>query len=103
MEQLDIYTDYYLIKRHLDETSEARKIIDSANSVPLHSLVGIQNLLEKLPRHEILRPVELEQFSNFIKDTAKLKRFMLKQSVILALVYLILRRLQRLQKSMTFL
>ena len=77
MEQLDIYTDYYLIKRHLDETSEARKIIDSANSVPLHSLVGIQNLLEKLPRHEILRPVELEQFSNFIKDTAKLKRFML--------------------------
>ena len=43
MEQLDIYTDYYLIKRHLDETGEARKIIDSANSVPLHSLVGIQN------------------------------------------------------------
>ena len=77
MDQLDIYTDYYLIKRHQGETSEARTIIDSANSVPLHSLVGIQNLLCKLPRHEILRPSELEQISNFIKDTGKLKWFMM--------------------------
>jgi len=73
MDHLDIFTDIHLIKRHLSETSEARTIIDSANSVPLHSLVGIHNLLEKLPRHEILRPAELEQISNFIKDTGKLK------------------------------
>lgn len=76
IENLEIYTDYYLINRHLGETTEARAILDTSNSVPLHGLVGIQSLLEKLLRHEILRPVEIEQIANFIKDTGKLKRFM---------------------------
>jgi len=76
IDTLEIYTDYYLINRHLSETTEARSILDTSNSVPLHGLVGIQGLLEKLLRHEILRPVEIEQIANFVKDTGKLKRFM---------------------------
>ncbi len=77
IDALDIHTDIHLIKRHLNETSEARIILDQANSVPLHALMGIKGLMDKLNRHEVYRASEIEQIAGFIKDAARIKRFML--------------------------
>ncbi len=77
IDALEIHTDIHLIKRHLNETSEARMILDQANSVPLHALIGIKGLMDKLNRHEVYRAPEIEQISGFIKDAAKIKRFMI--------------------------
>lgn len=77
IDALEIYTDIHLIKRHLNETSEARNILDQANSVPLHALIGIKGLMDKLNRHEVYRAPEIEQIAGFIKDAAKIKRFMI--------------------------
>lgn len=77
IDQLPIYTDYFLIQRHLEETTEARKILDDASSVPIHSLQGIKTIIDKLPRHEVLRVAEIETMGNFIKDANRIKKFML--------------------------
>lgn len=76
IENLEIATDYYLVVRRLDETTEARSIYDVSGSVPLHALTGIKNVIDKLERSEILRPTDLTHMSGFIKDTQKMIRFM---------------------------
>jgi dsDNA-specific endonuclease/ATPase MutS2 len=76
IDNLEISTDYYLVIRRLEETSEARRIYDVSNSIPLHALTGIKNVIEKLGRSEILRPVDLTHMAGFIKDTQKMIRFM---------------------------
>ncbi|GAB6108499.1 endonuclease MutS2 [Fusibacter bizertensis] len=79
MANLEIHKDYYLITRHLRETTEARAILDVAGTVPLHSLSGIKQIIEKLNRHEILRITEISSLSLFIKDTSKMRSFMLER------------------------
>lgn len=76
---LEIFSDYYLITRHLRETTEARAILDVAGTVPLHSLSGIKQIIEKLNRHEILRITEISSLAIFIKDTSKMRYFMLER------------------------
>lgn len=76
IENLEIVTDYYLVVRRLDETTEARNIYEVSNSIPLHALTGIKNVIEKLGKSEILRPTELTHMAGFIKDTQKMIRFM---------------------------
>lgn len=69
-------TDYYLIQKKLDETTEAKKMLAASNSIPLHALVGIKGVIEKLSRHEVLTPSDLTHISGFIKDCQKLVRHM---------------------------
>lgn len=76
IENLEIMTDYYLVVRRLEETTEARNIYDVSNSIPLHALTGIKNVIEKLGRSEILRPTDLNHMAGFIKDSQKMIRFM---------------------------
>ena len=76
IDTMTFYEDYYLVKRHLGETTEARILLDEAGSIPLHRLSGIAPLLDKLKRHESLRPSEFEQLAGFIKESNRLKRFM---------------------------
>ncbi|MDH8677299.1 hypothetical protein QE109_04015 [Fusibacter bizertensis] len=82
MANLEIMTDYYLILRHLGETSEARAVLDHAGTVPLHSLNGIKQIIEKLGRHEVLRIAEISNLALFIKDTSKMRYFMLERMEI---------------------
>ncbi len=82
MVNLEIYTDNYLIARHLGETTEARAILDHAGAVPLHSLNGVKQVIEKLNRHEVLRVMEISNLALFIKDTSKMRYFMLERVAI---------------------
>lgn len=73
---LDYMTDPFLIRSHLEETTESRAILNYGTSIPLHSLNGIGEILDKIKRDEILRPLELTKVQGFIKDTQKMIRFM---------------------------
>ena len=76
VDHLEVLTDYYLIKRHQRETTEARLILDHSGSIPLHGLKGVKTQLDKLKRSEIMRPVEFELVASFIKESTRMKIFM---------------------------
>lgn len=65
------------IARNLQETTEARAIVDRSSSVPLHGLKGIKNIKDKLNKGTNLTPEELETIGGLLRDGKKLKRFML--------------------------
>lgn len=76
VEKLEPYVDKYVIEKNLNETSEARKIVNITSSIPIHGLVGIENILEKLKKEMVLSTEDLSIISGLLKDTIKLKRFM---------------------------
>ncbi|MDP4090392.1 MAG: endonuclease MutS2, partial [Bacillota bacterium] len=76
IERLEPSLDRHKIERWLEETTEARSIVDRSSSIPLHGLKGIKGLKEKLGKTAALLPEELEGLSGFLKDCLKLKRFM---------------------------
>ena len=76
MEKLQPSTDIQLIQRWMDETTEAREIIDRKSSVPLHGLTDIDKGLKKLGKGGTLNPLELTAISELLRSVAKIKRFM---------------------------
>ena len=76
IDKLEPYLDINLIEKHMKETFEARKIVDINSSIPIHSLIGMKHLKEKIEKGGILLPEELESLSCMLKETEKLKRFM---------------------------
>ncbi len=76
IDKLESYVDIKLIERHLEETTEARAIVDRSSSVPLHSLTGVKNIKEKLGKGGNLSPEELEAVCGLLREGTKLKRFM---------------------------
>ena len=76
LKQLKMNTDPYLIEMRLNETTEARCILDGAGSVPLHRLNGVGDLLKRIEIGEVLVPLAFEKLSHFIDECSKLNRFM---------------------------
>lgn len=64
------------IGKRLAETSEARVIVDSRSSVPIHSLQGIDAAFLLLDKGGILTPSQCEAVAGFIGECRKLKLFM---------------------------
>lgn len=77
---LDMMVDPYLIQNAIEETQEARALLDMSSSVPLHGLEGIKGILDKLKREEVLRANDFWQLSGFIKDCEKMKQFMVDKA-----------------------
>lgn len=76
IDKLEPMMDIALIKKNMEETTEARKIVDRSSSIPLQSLSGIKNVLSKIHKSLILSPQELELIALLLKDTNKMKSFM---------------------------
>lgn len=68
--------DINVIRRQLNETSEAKNLVNKSSSIPLHSLTGMKNILDKLSKDSLLAPEELSALAVFLRDGEKLKRFM---------------------------
>lgn len=68
--------DYYLIQKKLKETTEAKKMLNASKSIPLHALMGIKGIIEKLNRQEILSSSDLTHMSGFIRDCQKMIKHM---------------------------
>ncbi len=74
--RLTPYVDINIIRRYMEETTEARAIVDITSSIPIHSLNGMKNIEQKLEKGEILQTFDLEALSSFIHEGSRLKRFM---------------------------
>jgi DNA mismatch repair protein MutS2 len=76
IDKLEPEIDINVIERCLLETSEARAIIDRSSSVPLHSLLDIEFIRDKIGKGINLLPAELESICGMLRDGKKLKKFM---------------------------
>lgn len=65
-----------VIENRQAETTEARAIVDQYYSIPLHSLTGIEAMLDKPDKGMTLTPEELGSISGFLEECKKLKRFL---------------------------
>lgn len=68
--------DINRIRTWLAETTEARAIVNKSSSLPIHSLAGVKNIIDKVDKGMVLLPEELSSMGLLLKDCEKLKRFM---------------------------
>lgn len=76
IDRLEPYMDANVIERYMQETDEARTIVNRCSSIPIHSLAGIKYIKDKLGKGINLLPEELEAISCLLREGKKLKRFM---------------------------
>ncbi|MGE7688591.1 endonuclease MutS2 [Lysinibacillus sp. NPDC097214] len=68
-----------VVKNRLNETTEARAILDAEGHVPFLGVSNIDNTIKKLEKGIILDPSELVSISDFLRGCRKIKKFMLEK------------------------
>lgn len=86
VEALEPITEGQVIKTWLTETTEAKSILGVTSSIPLHSLKGIDDVIEKLGKGMVLRPGELSNLGDFLENAIRMRRFMEKVQEMAPLV-----------------
>ncbi|PEB47485.1 mannonate oxidoreductase [Bacillus pseudomycoides] len=66
-----------VVKNRLNETTEARAILDAEGHVPFFGISNIDSTIQKLEKGMILDPNELVRVSDFLRGCRKVKKFML--------------------------
>lgn len=66
-----------VVKNRLNETTEARAILDAEGHVPFFGISNIDSTIQKLEKGMILDPTELVSVSDFLRGCRKVKKFML--------------------------
>ncbi|WZL81820.1 endonuclease MutS2 [Vallitaleaceae bacterium 9-2] len=75
-------TDYERIEQQMEETTQARNILNASTSIPLLGNNHIEQLLIKVEKNGILQPEELESMYHMMVTTDKMKRFMQEQQFL---------------------
>lgn len=68
--------DIVEIEGWLKETNEVRAIIDISSSVPIHSLKGMESIMDKLKKDTVLNVEDLSAIEGLLKEGKRLKKFM---------------------------
>jgi DNA mismatch repair protein MutS2 len=68
--------DINIAENWLMETTETRAIVNRSTGIPIHSLTGIEKVLEKFGKGSILNPEELNILLGILRSAARIKRFM---------------------------
>lgn len=76
IENIKPSTDIKTIEVWLKEAAEARLIIDKSSSIPLHSLNGIDVLMEKINKSSILIPEDFEKILGLLIASQRTQKFM---------------------------
>ncbi|SMG35976.1 endonuclease MutS2 [Paenibacillus aquistagni] len=66
-----------IVKLRLNETTEARNILDTESHVPLIGISNIEYMMEKLDKGMVLDPAELVAIADFLRGCRKIKRYMI--------------------------
>ncbi len=66
-----------VVKTRLNETTEARVIVDAEGHVPFLGVSNIEHIMTKLAKGMILDPSELISMSDFLRGCRNIKKFML--------------------------
>ena len=76
IDRLEPSSNIKLVKKRLDETSEARALLDAAKYIPLEGIFNIDNLIDNIEKGMVLDPDGLTKISNFFRGCRKIKEFM---------------------------
>lgn len=77
LEKLTPSANMNTVHVRLNETTEARAILDTESHVPLVGISNIEFLMERLEKGMVLEPAELIAISDFLRGCRKMKQFML--------------------------
>ncbi|WP_042149637.1 endonuclease MutS2 [Paucisalibacillus sp. EB02] len=66
-----------VVKDRLNETTEARAILDAVGNMPFFGVSNIEYIIQNLEKGMILDPSELVSVSDFLRGCRKIKKFML--------------------------
>ena len=76
LDQLQPSSLLNVVKIRLNETTEARSLLNAENHIPLKGISNVGNLIEKLEKGIILEPAELIAIADFLRGCRNIKRFM---------------------------
>ncbi|KAB8138041.1 endonuclease MutS2 [Gracilibacillus oryzae] len=79
LDKLKPSSNIKVVKNRLNETTEARAILDAEGHVPFSGISNIQSIIQKLEKGIMLEPGELVSTSDFLRGCSKMKSFMLKR------------------------
>lgn len=77
IDKLEPISNIKVVKNRLNETTEARAILDTDRHVPFLGITNIESSILHLEKGMILNPGELVSISDFLRGCRKIKRFML--------------------------
>lgn len=77
IDKLQPSTNMKVVQNRLNETTEARKLLDAESHLPLKGVSNINLQMEKLEKGMILGPSELVAISDFLRGCRTIKKFML--------------------------
>ncbi|MFB5089140.1 endonuclease MutS2 [Psychrobacillus sp. PGGUH221] len=77
LDKLQPSTNIKVVQNRLNETTEARKLLDAESHLPLKGVSNINLQMEKLEKGMILSPSELVAISDFLRGCRTIKKFML--------------------------
>ncbi|WP_242143349.1 MULTISPECIES: endonuclease MutS2 [unclassified Bacillus cereus group] len=77
LDQLEPSTNIKVVRNRLNETTEARAILDAEGHVPFLGISNIDNIMQKLEKGMILEPSEFVIVADFLRGCRKIKKFML--------------------------
>lgn len=80
IDKLEPSSNIKVVRLRLNETTEARAILDTENHIPLLGISNIEYMMEKLEKGMVLDPSELIAVGDFLRGCRKIKQFMMKMS-----------------------
>ncbi|MBD8027178.1 endonuclease MutS2 [Ureibacillus sp. Re31] len=87
IEKLEPSSNLKVVRNRLNETSEARKLLDAEKHLPLTGISNITNHIEKLEKGLILTPTELLAVADFLRGCRKIKKFMADKEFFAPVLY----------------
>ncbi|OAK70698.1 endonuclease MutS2 [Lederbergia galactosidilytica] len=79
LDKLEPSSNMKVVKNRLNETSEARSILDADGHVPFLGTSNIGNIIRNLEKGVMLDPFELVHTVDFLRGCRKIKQFMLNK------------------------
>ncbi|CAG9613392.1 Endonuclease MutS2 [Bacillus rhizoplanae] len=80
LDKLQPSSNMKVVKNRLNETTEAKSILNTESHVPLIGISNIEGIIGKLEKGIILEPTELVSISDFLRGCRKIKGFMLSKA-----------------------
>ncbi|WP_100332830.1 endonuclease MutS2 [Bacillus xiapuensis] len=87
IERLQPSSNIKVVRNRLNETSEARKLLDAEKHFPLTGISNITSHIEKLEKGMVLTPSELLAISDFLRGCRKIKKFMADKEFFAPVLY----------------
>ncbi|KMK74349.1 endonuclease MutS2 [Alkalihalobacillus pseudalcaliphilus] len=94
-----------VVKNRLNETTEARSIIDADGHVPFLGISNIEHTIQQLEKGVILDPSNLLSMSDFLRGCRKIKKFMTEREFfapVLSSYAISMTELQPLEEEINF-